>query len=390
MQAVTKIDWKKNIPLYRKEQDRRNNLNFLRVALAVLVLYCHCFVLYYGTEDGVEPLWVMSHEQISLGSFAVNCFFAISGFLIYASWLKSENVGSFIRKRVFRIYPAFIVVCILCAFVFAPIGTIDWYKPYGYWELYFASFNFEEFFYNTIFLQEVNVPWTLKHLPIANAINGSLWTIKYEFFCYLLVAMFGLMKVYRYKWSVLILFVVSFSVYAWQYYMKADIYNWQKLPYLGYPDALPRFFSFFFAGAAIYEYKEFIPRKRWIAIVSLAIVVLGTFVFKHVVFTHPVFVTYLLFYFAFARSVQFHSFASKTDVSYGIYLYAWPVQQLLLLFFENVMNEMILFLCALPISYFLAYWSWHLIEKHFVKRVIFKFALPKVMPLFIFSKKTNA
>ena len=120
--------------LFPKVGMKENNLDFIRFSLALLVLFCHCFVMYYGTEDTVEPLIIATHKQLSLGSLAVNYFFVISGFLIFQSWDKSHNFIDFLKKRILRIFPGFIVASILCLVLFAPLGTADFYMPWGYWK----------------------------------------------------------------------------------------------------------------------------------------------------------------------------------------------------------------------------------------------------------------
>src|ERR1700709_1194251 len=90
--------------LFPPHAGKSNNIDFIRFFLSVSVLYCHCFVLYYGTEETVEPLWVASGRQMSIGTLAVNFFFVISGFLIIQSWNFSKGFFDYIRKRILRIY----------------------------------------------------------------------------------------------------------------------------------------------------------------------------------------------------------------------------------------------------------------------------------------------
>lgn len=83
--------------------------------------------------------------------------------------------------------------------------------------------------------------------------------------------------------------------------------------------------------------------------------------------TLPLFGTYLLFYIAFLPEIRLQDFGRKTDLSYGIYLYGWPVQQLLLKYFPNAFSPLTLFAAALPLTCACAYASWHLVEKPFLK-----------------------
>src|SRR5476651_1337833 len=99
-----------------------NNFDFLRLALAVLVIFSHSFPLGVGSETH-ELLRVLTHGQMTLGAFAVDLFFVMSGFLIAGSAERSRSVGSFLKKRVTRIYPAFIVSAALMALVVLPLAS---------------------------------------------------------------------------------------------------------------------------------------------------------------------------------------------------------------------------------------------------------------------------
>jgi peptidoglycan/LPS O-acetylase OafA/YrhL len=236
------------IPLFGRHFRKTNNLDFLRFFFATIVIYCHCYILYYGTEDTVEPLWVLSNGQMSIGTFAVNFFFILSGFLIYQSWENSATAGSFLMKRFLRIYPGFIVASLLCLLVIGPFGTADFYTPFGYWTEYYQRIDWLKALTNLALLREVEVPWSFNNLPIANVVNGSLWTIRYEFYCYLLILLFGSLKLFRFRWFNLGVFLVGWILYAMQEFFEVYLYNWQELGIFGKPDFLPRFIVYFFSG----------------------------------------------------------------------------------------------------------------------------------------------
>jgi peptidoglycan/LPS O-acetylase OafA/YrhL len=93
----------------------------------------------------------------------------------------------------------------------------------------------------------------------------------------------------------------------------------------------------------------------------------STLIFKGLIFTQPVFGSYILFYIAFSKAIPFQNFAARGDFSYGVYIYAWPVQQLLILFLQKHLNIGLLFTLTMMITLVLAYLSWHYIEKPFLK-----------------------
>jgi peptidoglycan/LPS O-acetylase OafA/YrhL len=352
--------------LFPSETKRLNNLDFIRFALAISVLYCHCYVMYYGTEDTVEPLWVASGKQLSIGTVAVNFFFVISGFLILQSWNNSKGLWDYLRKRILRIYPGFIIASLLCLLVFAPLGTADWYMPYGYWKLYYENIKIPQVLISMLELSEPTVPWTLNNAPVYGTINGALWTIRYEFFCYLFIPLAGLAGLYKKKYFILILFLFAFISLLTQHYANIFLFNWKEYILLGKPDFFPRFFTYFIAGMCFYTYKDEIPRSRILLAFSFLIVAASAFIFKGLVITQVLFGTYILFYLAFTSTVSFQNFASNGDLSYGVYIYAWPVQQLMILYLEKYMNLSLLFILTLTVTLIFAYLSWHFIEKPFL------------------------
>ncbi len=351
------------IPLFGRHFRKTNNLDFLRFFFATIVIYCHCYILYYGTEDTVEPLWVLSNGQMSIGTFAVNFFFILSGFLIYQSWENSTSAGSFLMKRFLRIYPGFIVASLLCLLVIGPFGTADFYTPAGYWTEYYQRIDWLKALTNLALLREVEVPWSFNNLPIANVVNGSLWTIRYEFYCYLLVVFFGSLKLFRFRWFNLGVFLVGWILYAMQEFFEVYLYNWQELGIFGKPDFLPRFIVYFFSGILFFQFRQHIPRIRSLFYLSIFICFLSTWLFEGLLFTLPVFGSYAVFYLAFSMHFRLYKWSKAGDFSYGIYLYAWPVQQMLILFFEPYMNVWNLFSMATAITFILAFLSWKLVEK---------------------------
>lgn len=353
-------------PLAQGKSSRDNNFDFLRFVLAIAVIYCHCHVLYYGKEDGREPLWEASQHQISIGSVAVNFFFAISGYLIFQSWQKASSFGEYMYKRVLRIYPGFIVAGLLCLFVFAPLGTGDYYQPLGYWKDYFVEVNYGTVLRNILTLQQLDLPDTLEYVPLAKVLNGSLWTIRYEFLCYLLIPLLQVLGLYRYKYALLATFVLCMVVLCIQEHLRLTLYNWETVPLLGKPDYFPRFLTYFLAGMCVYQYKNMIPKSKWLLCISLIATSLGLFVFKGVNFVLPIFGSYVLFYLAFTKFFTVSNFGKYGDFSYGLYVYAWPIQQLIVLHLEKQLNIGFLFTISVLATLPLAWLSWKYIEKPFL------------------------
>src|SRR5947207_2346913 len=88
-------------------ESRHNNLNAIRLLLALLVVFSHCFAL--TGQSGSEPLTRWTRGQQTFGSLSVDLFFFISGFLVTASWLRSNSMDDYLRRRVLRIFPGYIL-----------------------------------------------------------------------------------------------------------------------------------------------------------------------------------------------------------------------------------------------------------------------------------------
>src|SRR5262249_44296152 len=107
---------------FGRDMKKSNNFDSLRLIFAVLVIYSHSYPLSRGS-NATEPLSILTHRQTTFGGISVWAFFAISGFLITQSWQRSPNLIKFLKRRVSRIYPAFIVTAILTALIVVPLAA---------------------------------------------------------------------------------------------------------------------------------------------------------------------------------------------------------------------------------------------------------------------------
>lgn len=115
-----------------------------------------------------------------------------------------------------------------------------------------------------------------------------------------------------------------------------------------------------------YVFRTSIPRSRLLLGLSFAILLASTCLFKCLVLTQSIVGSYILFYFAFSTSFSVKDFAKSGDFSYGVYLYAWPIQQLVILYFEKHLDITLMFILSMIFTMMCAYLSWHYIEKPFL------------------------
>lgn len=365
--------------LYAEKSGHRNNFDFLRFTLATLVVFTHSYVVHSGVIDN-EPLWRITNKQLGFGTLALNCFFLISGFLVTQSWNHSSSFFDFLKKRVLRIYPGFIVVCFMCAFVFAPLG-LGIIRPIRYIVDYWSYIDVGYLTYTSLKLGGIDgllLPETFKTLPCANDVNTSIWTIPYEFVCYLSVPVIALL---RHRLIPLILFILVFAsnIYhykAYQYYnMEGIIQPWYFPRFLyhrigeDWQDPIlnfEHFFGFFMAGVCFYTYRQHIPRSIYLAVLSLVVMLAAAFWIRVFELAQLIFGAYLVFYFVFSKRIKIHHFAKYGDFSYGVYLYGWPIQQLVLLYIGSQIGVLGVFLIAMVFTLMAAYVSWHFVERPFL------------------------
>lgn len=300
---------------------RGNNFNLLRFILASLVLLSHSAELIDGNRN--REILTRIFGTISFGELAVNGFFILSGFLILQSWLRTPNTFEFLKKRILRIYPGFIAASLISAFMVGPLGSNA--------VKYFSQFDVKAFISRVVILHIPQIPPVFKG-TVFPGVNTSMWTIEYEFRCYLLIAILGVCGIFRTKF-LFIFFGIATLILSLIPEVTSQI-TFRGVNYLfANPVELTRFVAFFFSGACFYYYRDYIKYKvKWLLIAGVSLIIC-MFQIRVAQLGIAVFGAYLLFGFAFAQISFLKSFNSYPDISYGLYLYGWPTQKLLLWYF---------------------------------------------------------
>ncbi|WP_373651999.1 acyltransferase family protein [Schlesneria sp. DSM 10557] len=348
----------KTLAGWQSDSFGKNNLDFCRFWLAVLVIFSHSYALAEGHEEN-EPLGLFTHGQLNSGPFAVCGFFIISGFLITHSWLRSKSAVDYLKKRAFRIYPGFIVVVLLGVFVIAPFVSEN---------LHFGVKRLLTIPISLLALRNVDLREAFVNNPYPGTMNGSLWSIPYEFKCYLAVMAIGAAGMLtRRRGLVPWLFLVT--LIAGALYPFFPVPALDKGPFaaiVGSAEAWSRVFPYFIAGLAFYVYRKSIPFSTPLFVASVIAFVAASFAPPAGRFVFPFAITYALFWFSFHPAIHFENWSRYGDFSYGIYLYAFPIQQLIALSMPGV-SAITMFFIATPLSILAGAISWHLVEKHFLK-----------------------
>ena len=338
------------------EQFWSNNFDFIRLALASLVIFSHSYLIFDGT--GVDPLQRRFGGHYNVGGLSVNLFFIISGFLISHSLLRSNDVKTYLRKRILRIYPGFAVNLALMLLVFAPLVA-----PAGV-----AVFTLDNLF-NVLaripLLRQFSPTGVVGENPYPASLNGALWTISYEFGCYLIL----LAALWPRRWlssalfcGAIVVLIAAPSIFSGDNGLLARAFD-RLRTLTGDPVAWLRFASFFLSGALFHHFRHRIPFSNLIAAISFLLFLSAIpFPAAHWV-AFPPSLTYLVFWLAYHPLIKLRHFGKWGDFSYGTYLYGFPVQQVIIGRIEGVPGPTSLTLIALPLTLCFAAFSWYAVER---------------------------
>jgi peptidoglycan/LPS O-acetylase OafA/YrhL len=342
-------------PLGRAAVGRDNNFNLLRMIAASAVLVSHAYPISSGIGVA-EPL--SKSLGMSLGALAVLTFFLISGFFISQSFDRSKSLVDFLVARALRIYPGLFGALLFTVFIVGPIFTTLEFREY--------ITNFSTWIYVLRNLSLVSLQYGLvgvfQHNPYPSAINGSLWSLFFEVCCYALVATVGSFRLANRNWRfsfVLILYAVAYVS------LKLADQQTDVLKHSFFLGQFHRLTLPFVAGMAFYQFRRLLPLN-----VVLCVVAIGAACSAYRGFWFDeVFIicwSYLVFYFGYLEIPQLKLYNHLGDYSYGMYIYAFPVEQSVAAFWTGGSPFQVIVL-SLPATLVIAVLSWHFLEGPLVR-----------------------
>lgn len=305
-----------------------NGIGALRLLFASLVIVAHSPEMLDGGQRR-EPLNMLFHTMSS-GALAVDAFFLISGYLIAASFVSSASVGAYFTKRILRIYPAFLVCSLVCVLVVAPLAgaSLSGLGP-GAWA---------RMGYRMLTLKAPEVAGAFSGQPYP-ALNGSAWTISYEFRCYILAALFGLAGFYRRPAVFVALtaaLVIASLAMSWPGAPAIAVPGWFEAAF-GDPTQTARLLSAFMVGTCFWLYRKTLPLRGRYAAVAAPLLIGLMFSPQFAETALILLGGYILFWTAFrVRWRPLLTINAKDDISYGVYLYAWPIGALLIWYWRTI------------------------------------------------------
>jgi peptidoglycan/LPS O-acetylase OafA/YrhL len=320
--------------------------NTLRIVLSLGIVVFHSFVVSLGPTSRAMTF---GGPLASLFSGLLPAFFALSGFLVMGSALRSPSLGGFIGLRALRIVPALMTEITISALL---LGTALTTMPL---DRYFLDHRFFEYFGSLIGRIRTALPGVFETNPEPGVVNASLWTVRPELGCYVYLAILILIGKIRHP-----RFVVAVSAILLLLNVIVDALTGLH----GAPtDVLPdrSLLLSFVAGNVAYLYRHWLPYDPLLFAGCLVVAFFSLGIDSLESVSVPV-LTYCTVWTGLTPLPAI-PLARHGDYSYGIYLYGYPVQQSVAYLFPELRTPLLNVVVSLPVILTLAAVSWHLIEK---------------------------
>lgn len=317
----------------------KNNFDFLRLIAALMVLFAHQFALLGRQAPAVGG-------RFEPGAIAMYTFFSISGYLVAQSWMSDPHVWRFMARRALRIWPALLLTTVVCAFVLGPVVTT---LPAS---AFFASPDTYKYLSWLRLRSSFDLPGVFANLPFPRAVNGSLWSIPLEVHWYLILLLLALVGLMRYRWLIVAI-TFCFAVYHFGiYHAETNKPQWTN-----------EYGLYFCTGACLYLLRDLWVDRRLLIAASASTfsIVLASIGHQSIAawVAWPVIIVAL----GTSSTPVLRRFGRFGDLSYGAYVFAFPVQQTLVWATSAKWSVVQCLSIVIPVTLALAFVSWHFVEK---------------------------
>jgi peptidoglycan/LPS O-acetylase OafA/YrhL len=326
---------------------RRNNFDALRFCAAASVIFSHAFLIAEGTE-GNEWFARLTGGQTILGLVGVFMFFTISGYLVTGSYLSTASPWRFAAKRALRIFPGLWLNLLMTGLV---LGAIVSALPLGD---YLSDAGLAAFFQNNLGLSATDTPLpdvVFSANPVGRIVNGALWTLRYELMMYVMVLLLGMTGLLRLSVSLLLVGVGMAAILFEQALTPyGDLGEWAWLV------------GFFAAGMCMRFLDDARRQDRRLALLAVFGLVASGWLHLFIML-FPLFGGYLTIYLGRAHWRRLDFLGSAGDLSYGLYIYGWPIEQAVVWATGDRLPWWAVFALSVALSGLAALLSWHGVEK---------------------------
>ena len=364
------------IKLSELTQSHDNNFTLIRFIAATMVLYSHMFTL---IGEKYHPY--AKQFGLTLGVVGVDIFFFTSGFLVTASLLIRKDIFAFAWARFLRIYPALLFAVIFSVFIGAYFSVLPL-------EDFFKHGLVKKFFIHNITLYDgitYFLPGQVFSDNVHHGVNGSLWTLPWELKMYMILLILGVfmyLKPKLFTKKVLMIIFILIIVVALSLLYGNRFYHFTTDVHI---KPAFRFLPLFFMGSLFYILKDklFLSTRLFLFLVFLIILSNKNAQVYYVL--HYLLIGYVILYLAYIPKGKIRYFNRLGDYSYGLYIYAYPVQQSVIALNPGI-SGLNAFYMSFLITLILAIVSWHLLER---KMLTFKNSYSEVRNKFLTKRRIN-
>lgn len=333
-----------------------NRFDFVRLIAAWLVLYSHSYVLSASKEIELISKYL---KFDTAGGLAVGVFFSISGYLVFKSLENSNSLKIFIIKRALRIYPALILSVLFSVFVVGIICTelsIQEYLTNRKTLSYLKTI--------TGFNIKYELPGVFENFP-EKSVNGSLWSIAIELRCYLVLGIISLLP-FSMKLKLWISVTILSSLLLFR---PIEAPSDLSIKFLGLSYDFNKFGLMFTLGCLIASYEKH-KNFHYIKIIglisaSILIIISNLEISKFTLIAYNYLIPFIFIWIGLYFTLLPKIPDKIGDISYGLYLFSFPIQQLLI-YLELSSNLVNFILLSTILSVFLSAISWQFVEKPFL------------------------
>lgn len=333
-----------------------NNFDFLRLVGALSVIFFTTFGVMGAYMS--DPIFRLTKGAFTSGTLGVIIFFIISGYLITMSWDKRRSITRFIWARFLRIVPALAALALFTVFIIGPLTTHQ-----NLWDYFTSRDTWGYFSIVTVFFPSYSLPGVFTHNPISK-VNGALWSLPVESIMYMVILALGALGVIYKKSLVTLATLAVLGAYLFINLPTVHLI----LPIIPYNVLNPlRLYSqalvyplYFMIGSLYYLHGRKIKFDLRLVLLAAIAWLLSIWSFDMLLFTSLICIPYIVMGIAFAGIPYVNMVGKKADISYGLYIFHYPVQQTLVNFVN--IDPLTLFVVTLLITVPLAWLSWRLIE----------------------------
>ena len=317
-----------------------NEFDTLRIGAATAVIFSHHFAL----TRTPAPAWL---NFGMVGGVAVMVFFTISGYLVTQSWSREPGVVPFLWKRWLRVWPGVLVAVLSNIFLFGL-----WFTALPAAEFLRHAQTLDYFRNLLLYKAYVDLPGVFLGNPYPQVMNGPLWTIPMESLCYVVLAVAGALGCLRSRVLASLVCVAYLSYFLTQRNadLTGEMQHWHE------------YSAYFAQGALMALHREWFhahARRCLLALLAVALVLFFGLGWQHT--AGLLLLPPLLVYLGSRHVPALSRLHRLGDPSYGIYLFGFPMAQMVQASWPTMPFAASLLL-TIALAAAAGYASWHVVE----------------------------